>query len=117
MSSLSSLSYTLRILMLGLLMAGALVKPVLAFDCEIRDAGQLLAGDPRAVASQEPAPDTHDDCCALPSCGDCCAHTAAVIPQFQVHMTVSTAKAALPSLSVEFAPAAHSLVFRPPITT
>ena len=103
--------------MLSLLMAGALVKPVLAFACDIRDAGQMLAGDPRAVASQEPAQDAHDDCCPLPSCGDCCAHTAAVIPQFQMNMTVSTAKAALPSLSVEFAPTAHSLVFRPPIAT
>jgi hypothetical protein len=117
MSSLSSLSYTLRILMLGLLMAGALVKPMLAFDCDIRGAGQVLAGDLRAVAGQEPAQDAHDDCCSLPSCGDCCAHTAAVIPQFQVNMMVSTAKAALPSLSVEFAPTAQSLVFRPPITT
>lgn len=115
MTASFSLPSLLRILMLGLLMAGILVKPVLAIACEIHDVQKMAASEVQAAAAGEAGSD--ESCCSLPDCNDCCAHTTAVVPEFLVAPAVAMAVSPLPSLSVKFEPAAISVAFRPPIRT
>jgi len=100
--------------MLGLLMVGVLVKPVLAIACEIHDVQKMTASQTQ-TAAEEPGSD--ESCCALPDCNDCCAHTTAVVPEFLIAPAVTMAASPLPSLSVKFEPTAISVAFRPPIRT
>jgi hypothetical protein len=114
MSALISLSSVLRFLMLALLVAGVLVRPVLAVECDIRDAQQSVAAGHLQTAGTE-APSPHEDCCSLPNCSDCCAHIAALLPPFGVAAAVPMTAAVLPALSVDFEPIAFPVAFRPPI--
>lgn len=101
--------------MLGLLMAGILVKPVLAIACEIHDVQKMAANAGQATGVEEPGSD--ESCCLLPDCNDCCAHTTAVVPQFDIVPAVAIAVVPLPLLSVKFEPTAIAAAFRPPIRT
>lgn len=104
-----------RILLLGLLMAVVLVKPVLAMTCEIHDAQRVLASGSEAVmtAVQDSAV---DECCALPACNDCCTHATALLSTLATPSPAVIATSALPSLSVGFEPIALPVAIRPPIT-
>lgn len=106
----------LRILLLVLLGAGILVKPVLAIACEIHDS-QRSAADASQDGASGIAPEQSQDegCCALPDCNDCCAHTVALLSMSAVLRAGPAAASPLPSLSVAFEPAAFAVAFRPPI--
>ena len=111
---MSSLPSLLRILMLGLLMAGVMMKPVLAIACEIHDMQKIVAAEP-AAAAEAPGPGSGESCCSLPDCNDCCAHTTALLPILNLAPAAPMAASSLPSLSVEFEPTAFPVAFRPPI--
>lgn len=113
MFALTSLSSVLRFLMLAMLVAGMLVRPGLAFECEIRDVQHALTGDLQATEAAGTTP--NEDCCSLPNCNDCCAHTIALLPPVGVAAAVPMAAAVLPALSVDFEPIAFPVAFRPPI--
>src|SRR5687767_7907199 len=104
MNASFSLPSLFRIVMLGLLMAGLLAKPVLAIACEIHDVQKTAASAVQAIAAEESGSD--EGCCSLPDCNDCCAHTTAVVPEFLVVPAVAVAASPPPSLSVKFEPAA-----------
>ena len=113
MSALAFPSSVLRFLMLALLMAGVLVKPVLAIECEIGDAQPSLADHAQTTGSQAPSSD--EDCCSVLDCDDCCAHSLALHPPVGGASAVPVTAPALPALSVEFKPIAFPVAFRPPI--
>lgn len=113
MSVLISPSSALRFLMLALLVAGMLVRPVLAAGCEIRDTQQIAANGHPAGAAELPASD--EVCCSLPNCNDCCAHAVALLPPVGGAPAVPAAAAVLPALSVGFEPIAFPVAIRPPI--
>lgn len=113
MSALTYSSSVLRFLMLALLMAGVLVKPVLAAECEIRDVQQLIVGE--MAAAEAPHSTSDEDCCSLPNCSDCCAHTIALLPPGGMAATAPMMATVLPALSVDFEPIAFPVAFRPPI--
>lgn len=115
MTASFSLPSLLRILMLGLLMAGILAKPVLAIACEIHDVQKMAASAGQAGGAEES--DSDESCCSLPDCNDCCAHTTAVIPQFDIVPAIAIVAVRLPLLSVKFEPTAIAAAFRPPIRT
>lgn len=113
MSALPYSSSVFRFLMLTLLVAGVLVKPVLAVDCEIRDAQQLIVGE--MAAAEAPHSNSGEDCCSLPNCNDCCAHTIALLPPVGMAAAAPMMPTVLPALSVDFEPIAFPVAFRPPI--
>ena len=113
MSALAFPSSVLRFLMLALLMAGVLVKPVLAVECEIRGA-QLSLVDHAQTAGNE-VPSSDEDCCPVLNCDDCCAHSLALHPPVGGASAVPVTAPALPALSVDFKPIAFPVAFRPPI--
>ena len=115
MFALASPSSVLRFLMLALLMASVLVKPVLAVECEVRDAQRLVSGHMQAAVSEAAVPG--DDCCAALDCSDCCAHTVALQPPTSGGSAVPVTAPALTALSVDFEPIAFPVAFRPPIAT
>lgn len=100
--------------MLGLLMIGILVKPMLAIACEIHDV-QRVAADAMLTVAEAPDADSDESCCPLPDCNDCCAHTTALMPALNSVPTALMAASPLPSMSVEFEPTAFPVPFRPPI--
>ena len=104
----------LRMFVLGLLVFGLLVKPVLAMACDIGDAQRTLAGE-HPPAIQAPDAGTGDDCCPSQSCNECCAPTAALLPQIGVAMSSQASTSTLPTLSMQFEPTAYPVGFRPPI--
>ena len=112
MSASISLSSVFRFLILALFVAGMLVKPVLAAECEINDA--LFASSGTQAVSTD-ASGSHEDCCSLPDCNDCCAHSMALQPAFAGATAGSMRASVLPSLSVDFEPIAFPVAFRPPI--
>lgn len=101
--------------MLGLLMAGVLLKPVLAIACEVHDVQRVLAGEPQATAAELTDAGSGESCCSLPDCNDCCAHTTALLSALNSVPAAPMAASPLPSLSVEFQPTAFPVPFRPPI--
>lgn len=113
MFALASTSSVLRFLMLALLLAGVLVKPVLAVECEIRDVRQLVVDHVQTADSEAPASD--EDCCTAPNCSDCCAHSVALQPLAGGPLAAPMTAPALPALSVDFEPIAFPVAFRPPI--
>ena len=109
------MSAPLRLFLLGLLFFGILAKPVLAIACEIHDATRAVAEASQGGIEAVSASEQDEGCCALPDCKDCCAHTVALLPALAVLRTAPVAPPPLPSLSVEFEPAALAVAFRPPI--
>ena len=112
---MAPLASVLRLLTLALLMAGVLVKPVLAAECGIRDAEHVLTGTSQTGADEAPDPPAGEDCCSFADCNDCCAHAAAVMRPLDVTPAVSMTASLRPSLSVDFTPIACPVPFRPPI--
>lgn len=108
-----SLRAFLRASVLGLLVAGLVMKPAMTLACEINEAPAqvdkgLVSGTDGSTAS--------DGCCLIQDCGDCCAHASAMTSQSKPAATLPLATGALPVLSVEFEPIAYPVAFRPPIT-
>jgi hypothetical protein len=101
--------------MLALLMAGVLVKPVLAAECGIRDAAHALSETSQTGAAEAPDLPAGEDCCAFADCNDCCAHAAAVMRSPDATAAVPMNASLMPSLSVDFEPIACPVPFRPPI--
>jgi hypothetical protein len=105
----------LRVFVLGLLMFGLVMKPVLAAACEIEDARQALVGEHAVPTVNSSDHYAGEDCCVVQNCGECCVHVAAMVPQVKVADTFAVAPNPLPALSVEFEPTAYPVAFRPPI--
>lgn len=93
-------------LLIGLLLAAVLLKPVFAFDCFCTDPGH---GDvPASVAGGE-------DCCAGQECHDGCAHGSAVASlERPLPLPYAGPAMASPSASPH-RPLPTPGVFRPPI--
>lgn len=121
MSSLTSLPFVFRILLLGLLMAGVLVKPVIAFAGELHEAehvhltGDNGHGDDGSSDPIDPA-DSKNPWHALMHVGHCCGQTPALLPLVYLGPIVPMVTEPLPPWSVEFQPTAHPVAFRPPIS-
>lgn len=121
MSGLPSISFALRILLLGLLMVGVLVKPVLVLAGELHEAEHaLLTGDDGHAddGSSDPIEpsDPKNPWHALMHFGHCCGQAPALLPLMYLGSITPAATDPLPLLSVEFQPTAHPVAFRPPIT-
>ena len=115
MSSLHRLRLppVVRVIVLGLLVLGLVVKPVLVAACEIGDAQRTLASGHDQTMT---APDSGggDECCPEQGCNECCAHTAALVTTAASTATrLNTVP--LPTLSATFEPAAYPVGLRPPI--
>lgn len=121
MFGLSSLSFALRILLLGLLMTGVLVKPMVAFAGELHEAEHVLLTADDGLADDgssdlvDPS-DSKNPWHALMHYGDCCGQSTALLPLATLGSITPTVTDLLPPLSVEFQPTAHHVAFRPPIT-
>ena len=115
MSLVAPLSSVLRLLTLALLLAGVLVKPVLAAECGIRDVVHVLAGATQTGADEAPEPPAGEDCCSFADCSDCCAHAAAVMRPLDATPAAPMTASLMSSLSVDFKPIACPVPFRPPI--
>jgi hypothetical protein len=107
------LPLALRVFMLGLLVFGLVMNPVLAAACEIGDASQSLAGQHQPVVAPDSQAD--EDCCLVQDCSACCAHVAAMVPALKVAAAFPEVASPLPVLSMEFEPTAYPVAFRPPI--
>lgn len=116
---------TLQFLLLGLLMLGVLVKPVIALAGEVHEAEHaLIAGDASHAEHDSPelldpldTPDSGNPLHAFLHFADCCGPSAALLP-LSTPASVSLASSEpLPCLSVELPPAANPVALRPPITT
>jgi hypothetical protein len=121
MSALASLPSVLRILMLGLLMVGVLMKPVIALAGELHEAGHVQSTDQDghfqddASVPVDPS-DATNPWHALMHFSHCCGHTPALLPLMYLGSFTPVANEPLPQLSVEFQPAVHPVAFRPPIS-
>lgn len=115
MSLVAPLASVLRLLVLAMLMAGVLVKPVLAAECGISDAAHVLVETSQAGVAAAPDLPTGEDCCSFADCNDCCAHAAAVMRSLDAMPAVPMTASLMPSLSVDFKPIACPVPFRPPI--
>ncbi|MDR7134134.1 hypothetical protein J2X06_001318 [Lysobacter niastensis] len=104
----------LHVVVLGLLVLGMVMKPVLASACEISDAQQLLATQYQPAVAQVPHSGT-ENCCPAQNCNECCAHTVAMTPPLKVLATFQTATRLSPGPSLKFEPTAYPVGFRPPI--
>jgi hypothetical protein len=102
----------LRLLVLGMLVLGLLVKPVLAANCELedlqKDFGQVVLVDATDA-------DAGDECCPGQMCGECCT-AVTVVPSSGATVS-ATAVAAIhtPAGAFEFEPAPYPVSIRPPI--
>lgn len=99
----------LHSLLIGLLLAAVLLKPLLAFDCFCADPGH---GDTvTAVVAGV------DDCCSSQDCHDGCAHvTALVAPERLLPLSHADAASSIATFP-PYRPRPPLGVFRPPITT
>lgn len=99
--------------MLGLLMVGVLMRPAMAIACEMHDVLPTVGADAGAHAAA--AEDSDEDCCSFPGCHESCAHTAALIPQFEIPMPVAVVVAPSQPLPVAFDLPEQPVALRPPI--
>ena len=121
MSALTSLSSVFRILMLGLLMAGVLVKPVIAFAGALHEAEHVaLTGDSGHAddgsSELDDPSDAKNPWHELMHFSHCCGQAPALLPLTYLGCITPAATDPLPLLSVAFQPTAHPVAFRPPIT-
>ncbi|WP_159016964.1 hypothetical protein [Cognatiluteimonas profundi] len=111
----------LRILILCLLMAGVLVKPVIAFAGELHevehaqltgDNGDADDGSSDPIDPADPKSPWH----ALMHFGHCCGQAPALLALMNLGSITPAATDPLPQWSVEFRPSAHPVALRPPIS-
>src|SRR5262245_16636116 len=107
MSSLLCLRFpaALRALVLGLLVLGMVMKPVLASACEASDVRLALVTKSQP-ATQLPSSGT-ESCCPAQSCNECCAHTVAMTPALNDARTFLRATGPLRRSSLKFEPTAY----------
>ncbi|MUV13371.1 hypothetical protein [Noviluteimonas gilva] len=99
---------------LGVLVLLVFVMKIdMATACQANDARQALGGD-APVAFVDAAAAYDKGCCLLSGCGDCCAHTLALVPQSRV-LPPLVATAALPQWAIGWAPTTYPVAMRPPI--
>lgn len=129
--------------MLAMLMAGVLLKPVLAFAGGLHEAEHAVlaedghdsrgdvshddrshddgshGGDFVGEAAPEPADpsDAKNPWHALMHFGHCCGQAPALLALAYIGPQLPTAEAPLPPWSAAFTPAAQPVALRPPITT
>lgn len=109
--------------MLAGLMAGVLVKPVLAFAGDMHEAEHagLVEDDQHGHGDDTPDPidpsDAKNPWHSLMHFGQCCGQTPAVLPLVQPGSILPVVTAPLPPWSAAFKPASHPVDLRPPITT
>ncbi|MBU8975976.1 MULTISPECIES: hypothetical protein [unclassified Lysobacter] len=115
-----------RLLLLGLLLCGVVLKPSLAIAEEMHEllAHAAVAGDghvhtdTQAVEVVAPSGNDgskpHDD--SHFHLTHCCGQQAAVLPRMELTLPRTHADSPLPAQTVAFAPAPHIAPFRPPIT-
>ena len=94
-------------LLIGLLLAAVLLKPVFAFECFCADPGHGV--DVAAIATGG------EDCCLGQDCGDCCAHVTAVVPLERPLPLSHTGTVISTAVVSPYRPRPVHGVFRPPI--
>lgn len=125
MSVPSALARAFRLLMLGVLLCGVVMKPSLAIAEEMHEliAHAAIAGDGHSH------PDGHAiEVLPTPAGGDplphddnhfhlthCCGQQAAVLPRLDVALPRLHGDSPMPPQTVGFAAAPHTAPFRPPI--
>lgn len=117
----TSLSSVFRILMLGLLMAGVLVKPVIAFAGTLHEAEHAaVSGDDGHAADGSSDPidpaDATNPWHALMHFSHCCGQTPAVLPLLYLGAITPAATDPVLPWTVAFLPTAHPVALRPPIS-
>ncbi len=124
MSVPSALANVLRLLLLGLLLCGVVLKPSLAIAEEMHEllSHATVAGDGHTHADAhsveiEPTrtgdPQPHDD--NHFHLTHCCGQQAAVLPRLDVAVPLLHGDSPIPPQTVAFAPAPYIAPFRPPI--
>lgn len=120
MSGPSALATAFRLLLLGLLLTGFVLKPALAFAEEVHELTAHAADvdhdhghDDRAPAPDDGKAGHDDDHWHLTHC---CGHQPAVLPRLELELLAPVSVSPIPSLAVAFAPALLTAPFRPPIT-
>ncbi|QGW63804.1 hypothetical protein GOY17_02040 [Lysobacter soli] len=120
-----ALAYAFRLMLLGLLLCGVVLKPSMAIAEEMHEllAHAAVAGDGHthaeghAAASIPPAtgddPKPHDD--SHLHLTHCCGQQAAVLPRLDLALPWIHLDSPLPAQTVAFAPTPHPAPFRPPI--
>lgn len=116
----SALSSVLRLLVIGLLLTGIVLRPALAFAEEIHDltahAATASAADSGQQHHRAPAPgqdDPSDD--GHWHLTHCCGQQAAVLPRLDLGLLVPVTASPIPATTVSFVPTPHPAPFRPPI--
>lgn len=124
MSASSALVRAFRLLVLGLLLAGIVLKPSLAIAEEMHElvSHALVAGDGHTheeghAVVQVPAPEggqpPHDD--NHFHLTHCCGQQAAVLPRLALALAIAPAASPIPPHVVSFVPTPRGAPFRPPI--
>jgi hypothetical protein len=120
-----ALAHAFRLLLLGLLVCGVVMKPSLAIAEEMHEllSHAAVAGDghthadahsvetspPPANDGQSPHDDNHFHLT------HCCGQQAAVLPRMELALPVAHGDSPLPAQSIAFTAAPHTVPFRPPI--
>jgi hypothetical protein len=95
-------------LLIGLLLAAVLLKPVLALEC-------VFCADPGRGEDAAAVESGGDDCCLGQGCGDCCAQLTGVVP-LERPLSMSDAGTVLSAaIASPYRPRRNHGVFRPPI--
>lgn len=125
MLRVSALAYAFRLMLLGLLLCGVVLKPSMAIAEEMHEllAHAAVAGDGHthdeghAVETSPPAadgdPTPHDD--SHFHLTHCCGQQAAVLPRLDLALPWIHLDSPRPAQIVAFAPTPHAAPFRPPI--
>lgn len=124
MPALPALVNALRLLLLGLLLCGVVLKPSLAIAEEMHEllAHAAVAGDghthadAHAVEGASPppsAPQPHDD--SHFHLTHCCGQQAALLPRIDLPLPAASTASPLPVRQRSFAPAPYPVPLRPPI--
>lgn len=128
MRSPTALANAFRLMLIGLLLCGVVLKPSLAIAEEMHEliAHAAVAGDGHthpddhsvAVLAPSGAPDgqpPHDD--SHFHLTHCCGQQAAVLPRLDIALASMHADPVLPAQTIAFEPAPHIAPFRPPIAS
>ncbi len=107
----------LRVLALGLVVVGLLLKPVQALSCGLDDLHRAAVAAGASPSAQADDDATGDACCLGQRCGDCCAVGVAVMPS---RLTAGVMPLAMPPramLRVGLLAPPRSEMLRPPIAS
>lgn len=120
---LRALAPVLRLVLLGLLLAGVALKPSLAIAEEMHEllSHAVVAGDghthedAHAVRGDAPTngQNPHDD--SHFHLTHCCGQQAAVLPRLDLLLSAPATVSPMPAHAMAFRPAPHAAPFRPPI--